>query len=233
MEYLNDIQTYAETHSTEELLRYVADLFPGAVRLSSSLGQEDQVLTDMIAKGNINVQIFTLDTGRLFYETYELLEKTTARYRIPVDVFYPDAAEVEALVRLRGINGFYESIDNRKACCHVRKVQPLARALAGARVWVTGIRADQSANRHDMPFVEWDEARGLYKLNPLLNWTFPEVEAYLHQHNVPYNTLHDKGFVSIGCAPCTRAIEPGEDPRAGRWWWETSQKECGLHGVKQ
>ena len=232
MEHLNDIRTYAAVHSTEELLRYVADLFPGEVRFSSSLGQEDQVLTDMIARGGIGVQIFTLDTGRLFYETYELLDKTTARYRIPVDVYYPDAEQVEALVRLRGINGFFESIDNRKACCAVRKVQPLGRALEGAKVWITGIRADQSANRHEMELVEWDADRQLYKVNPLLHWTLPDVEAYIRRHNVPYNTLHDKGFVSIGCAPCTRAIEPGEDPRAGRWWWETSQKECGLHGVR-
>ena len=232
MEHLNDIRTYAETHSPEDLLRYAADLFPGAVRFSSSLGQEDQVLTDMIARGHIGVQLFTLDTGRLFYETYELLDKTTARYRIPVDVMYPDAEEVETLVRLRGINGFFESIDNRKACCAVRKVHSLERALRGAKVWITGIRADQSANRQDMELVEWDPTRQLYKLNPLLHWTLPDVEAYIQRHNVPYNTLHDKGFVSIGCAPCTRAIEPGEDPRAGRWWWETSQKECGLHGVK-
>lgn len=232
MDHLSDIEAYAAANPPEALLRYVAELFPGAVRFSSSLGQEDQVLTDMIARGKIGIQIFTLDTGRLFYETYDLLDKTTARYRVPVDVYYPDAAGVEALVREKGINGFYESVDNRKACCHVRKVEPLARALRGAKVWVTGIRADQSANRHDMPFVEWDEARQLYKINPLLHWTLADVEAYIERHNVPYNTLHDKGFISIGCAPCTRAIEPGEDPRAGRWWWESSQKECGLHAVK-
>lgn len=232
MDHLSDIEAYAAANPPEALLRYVAELFPGAVRFSSSLGQEDQVLTDMIARGKIGIQIFTLDTGRLFYETYDLLDKTTARYRVPVDVYYPDAAGVEALVRERGINGFYESVDNRKACCHVRKVEPLSRALRGAKVWVTGIRADQSANRHDMPFVEWDEARQLYKVNPLLHWTLQDVEAYIGRHNVPYNTLHDKGFISIGCAPCTRAIEPGEDPRAGRWWWESSQKECGLHAVK-
>jgi phosphoadenosine phosphosulfate reductase len=232
MEYLNDINAYALSHTPEELLRYVSDLFPGATRLSSSLGQEDQVLTDMIARGKINVQIFTLDTGRLFYETYELMDKTTARYRIPLDVYSPDASEVEALVRLRGINGFYESVDNRKACCAVRKVAPLARALEGVKVWVTGIRADQSANRQQMEFVEWDPERQLYKLNPLLHWSLDDVSGYISKFNVPCNTLHDKGFVSIGCAPCTRAIEPGEDPRAGRWWWETSQKECGLHGIK-
>ena len=174
-----------------------------------------------------------MDTGRLFYETYELLDKTTARYRIPLDVYFPDALEVEALVRQRGINGFYESVDNRKACCEVRKVRPLARALEGAHVWVTGIRADQSANRQQMEMAEWDAEKQLYKLNPLLHWSLDDINDYISQYNVPCNTLHDKGFVSIGCAPCTRAIESGEDPRAGRWWWETSQKECGLHGIKQ
>ena len=197
MDYLGDIAAYGAAHPTEALLSYVADLFPGSVRFSSSLGPEDQVLTDMIGRGKIGIQIFTLDTGRLFYETYDLLDKTTARYRIPVDVYYPEAAEVEALVRLRGINGFYESVDNRKACCHVRKVQPLGRALEGAKVWITGIRADQSANRHDMPLVEWDADRQLYKLNPLLHWTLPEVEAYIQRHNVPYNTLHDKDRKSV------------------------------------
>jgi phosphoadenosine phosphosulfate reductase len=233
MEYLNDINAYAPTHTTVEFLHYVAALFPRGVRLSSSLGQEDQVLTDMIARNKIDIQIFTLDTGRLFYETYELLDKTTARYRIPLDVYFPDALEVEALVRQRGINGFYESVDNRKACCEVRKVRPLARALEGAHVWVTGIRADQSANRQQMEMAEWDAEKQLYKLNPLLHWSLDDINDYISQYNVPCNTLHDKGFVSIGCAPCTRAIESGEDPRAGRWWWETSQKECGLHGIKQ
>ena len=232
MEHLNDINAYAASHTQEELLRYVAELFPGKVRFSSSMGQEDQVLTDMIARGKINVQIFTLDTGRLFYETYELMDKTTARYRIPLDVYFPEAADVEDLVRSKGINGFYESIENRKSCCEVRKVRPLARALKGAKVWVTGIRADQSANRQQMTFVEWDEEKQLYKINPLLHWSLEDVNDYIDRYNVPCNTLHGKGFVSIGCAPCTRAIEPGEDPRAGRWWWETSQKECGLHGVK-
>lgn len=232
MEHLNDINAYAASHTPEELLRYVAELFPGKVRFSSSMGQEDQVLTDMIARGKINVQIFTLDTGRLFYETYELMDKTTARYQIPLDVYFPEAADVEDLVRSKGINGFYESIENRKSCCEVRKVRPLARALKGAKVWVTGIRADQSANRQQMTFVEWDEEKQLYKINPLLHWSLEDVNDYIDRYNVPCNTLHGKGFVSIGCAPCTRAIEPGEDPRAGRWWWETSQKECGLHGVK-
>ena len=177
MDLLNDINAYAGTHTPQELLGYVSGLFPGAVKFSSSLGQEDQVLTDMIARDRLDVQIFTLDTGRLFNETYELLDKAGARYRIPVDVYYPDAAEVEALVRTRGINGFFESIDNRKACCAVRKVHPLERALQGAKVWITGIRADQSANRQDMQLVEWDPIRQLYKLNPLLHWALPDVEV--------------------------------------------------------
>jgi phosphoadenosine phosphosulfate reductase len=232
VDLLNDINAYAGTHTPPELLGYVSGLFPGAVKFSSSLGQEDQVLTDMIARDGLDIQIFTLDTGRLFNETYELLEKVGARYRIPMDVYYPDTAEVEALVRSRGINGFYDSVENRKACCAVRKVNPLARALEGAKVWVTGIRADQSANRGKMTVAEWDTEKHLYKLNPLLLWSLEEVLSYIDRHHVPYNTLHDKGFVSIGCAPCTRATRPGEDPRAGRWWWETSQKECGLHGIR-
>jgi phosphoadenosine phosphosulfate reductase len=232
MKYLKDINAYAATHTVEELLQYVADLFPGAACLSSSLGQEDQVLTDMIARSRVPVRIFTLDTGRLFYETYELLDKTQARYKTPIEVYYPDALAVEDLVRTNGINGFYDSVENRKSCCAIRKVQPLTRALEGARVWITGIRADQSANRGLMEVAEWDTDKQLYKLNPLLHWSLDDVNNYIHTYHVPYNSLHDKGFISIGCAPCTRAIEPGEDPRAGRWWWESSHKECGLHGIK-
>jgi phosphoadenosine phosphosulfate reductase len=218
-----------EQASLPEALAMVAELFPGKVVFSSSLGQEDQVLTDIISKNNIDVTIFTIDTGRLFAETYELMERTTARYKRNITVYFPEAGDVESFVNERGVNGFYESVDNRKQCCHIRKVKPLNRALKGAKVWITGLRSEQSANRTDMPLIEWDEDRQLYKFNPLLHWKFEEVLEYIKQHNVPYNPLHDKGFVSIGCAPCTRAIEPGEDIRAGRWWWETSQKECGLH----
>lgn len=232
MVHLNDINEYASSHTVQELLLYIGRLFPGTAKFSSSLGQEDQVLTDMIARSSADIRIFTLDTGRLFNETYELLEKTVARYRIPLDVYYPDAHQLEELVREKGINGFYESIENRKACCAVRKVYPLGRALEGARAWITGIRADQSANRGKMEVAEWDESRKLYKINPLLHWSLEDINTYIEENNVPCNTLHAQGFVSIGCAPCTRAIQPGEDPRAGRWWWEVSQKECGLHGVK-
>ena len=218
-----------EQVSLKESLKLIEDLFPGQVVFSSSLGQEDQVITDAIFRNNIPVTVFTIDTGRLFNETYELLDKTIARYKQPVKVYFPDATDVEAFVLQKGINSFYESVDNRKECCHIRKVKPLNRALAGAKVWVTGLRSEQSANRNQMPMIEWDECRQLYKFNPLINWTYAEVLEYLNLNNVPYNSLHDKGFISIGCAPCTRAIGHGEDARAGRWWWESSQKECGLH----
>lgn len=216
-------------------IRLLTEWFPGGVVFSSSLGQEDQVLTDIIAKNNLPVKIFTIDTGRLFNESYELLERTEARFKISVQVYFPDAKDVEEFVTTKGINSFYESVENRKACCHIRKVKPLNRALEGAKVWITGLRAEQSANRHEMPVIEWMPDRQLYKFNPLIHWGFDEVTDYLELYNVPYNPLHDKGFVSIGCAPCTRPIQPGENARAGRWWWETSQKECGLHvaSIKQ
>jgi phosphoadenosine phosphosulfate reductase len=218
-----------ENSSLPEAIRIVTELFPGTVVFSSSLGQEDQVLTDIIFKNDLPVKIFTIDTGRLFNETYELLDRTTARYKKPVHVYFPEASDVEEFVATKGINSFYESVDNRKGCCHIRKVKPLNRALKGAKVWITGLRAEQSGNRKDMPMIEWAEDKQLYKFNPLINWSYDEMIDYITKYNVPYNRLHDKGFISIGCAPCTRAIEPGEDARAGRWWWETSQKECGLH----
>lgn len=225
----HDIERIESAASLAEGLEIIANLFPGKVFFSSSLGQEDQVITDAIFRNDLPIKVFTLDTGRLFNEAYELLERTTARYKKPVHVFFPGAKEVEEFVSLKGPNAFYESVANRKECCHIRKVLPLNRALEGAEVWVTGLRAEQSENRKDMKTVEWLEDRQLYKFNPLLNWNYDEVVDYLKEFFVPYNPLHDKGFISIGCAPCTRAIEPGENPRAGRWWWESSQKECGLH----
>lgn len=218
-----------EDSSLPEALALVAELFPGQVVFSSSLGQEDQVITDAICKNKIGIKIFTLDTGRLFYEIYELIEKTNARYATNLKIYFPDTTDVETLVSEKGVNSFYQSVENRKECCHIRKVQPLNRALEGAKVWITGLRAEQSDNRKDMPMIEWDEQRQLYKFNPLIKWSYDEMIAYINEHHVPYNTLHDKGFISIGCAPCTRAIDPGEDARAGRWWWETSKKECGIH----
>ena len=216
-----------------DALAQLARTFAGQVVFSSSLGQEDQVLTDIIFQNHLPVEIFTIDTGRLFNETYELLERTEARYGKKISVYFPEAADVESYVSSKGINAFYESADNRKQCCYIRKVKPLNRALAGKKVWITGLRADQSENRHAMPVLEWMEEKQLFKYNPLLHWSYDEVVQYLRENKVPYNRLHDQGFISIGCAPCTRAIEPGEDPRAGRWWWEQSQKECGLHAVNR
>lgn len=220
-----------ETSSLKESIQLVTDVFPESTVFSSSLGQEDQLLTDVIYRNKLPVKVFTIDTGRLFHETYELLERTNARYKTSITVFFPDQSDVEEFVKAKGINGFYESVENRKECCHIRKVKLLNRALQGANVWITGLRAEQSPNRKEMPMIEWDESRQLYKFNPLIRWGYTEVMEYINEFNVPYNTLHDRGFISIGCAPCTRAIEPGEDARAGRWWWETSQKECGLHGT--
>lgn len=218
-----------EKSSLAEALEIVAGIFPVGVVFSSSLGQEDQLLAHVIFTNNLPVKVFTLDTGRLFYETYELLEKTEARYKKNIQVYFPEAADVEEYVKEKGVNGFYESVENRKACCYIRKVKPLNRALKGAKVWITGLRAEQSENRKDMPMIEWDEQRQLYKFNPLIHWSYDEMIAFINENDVPCNSLHDKGFISIGCAPCTRAIEPGEDARAGRWWWEASHKECGLH----
>ena len=232
MEQLQQLQAFFDQQPIADALHSVAALFPGAVKFSTSLGQEDQVLTDIIARNSINVSIFTIDTGRMFNETYETLERTEARYKKRLEVFFPQADAVQQMVNAKGMNLFYESVENRQACCNVRKVEPLNRALQNTKVWITGLRASQNAHRQNIPVVEWLEDKKMFKINPLLHWSFDDVLQYIKEHNVPYNPLHDKGFVSIGCAPCTRAIEPGEDIRAGRWWWEASHKECGLHLVK-
>lgn len=226
---LSDLEAKLNDLSAGAGLALIAELFPEKVVFSTSLGQEDQVITQLIASQNLPIQIFSLDTGRLFPETLELLSRTESKYKTRIKVYYPDTASVEKLVGDIGINGFYESVENRKSCCFVRKVEPLKRALAGNAVWVTGLRAEQSANRSEMRRIEWDEANQIIKYNPLLDWTFEQMITYIEEHRIPYNPLHDQGFISIGCAPCTRAILPGEDARAGRWWWEESKKECGLH----
>ncbi|MFB6454528.1 phosphoadenylyl-sulfate reductase [Chitinophaga sp. Hz27] len=227
---MTDITTALDNKSVGEGIRLLTELYPGAVAFSTSFGQEDQVIADIIWKNNLPVRVFTLDTGRLFQETYDLIDLTMARYKQPIDVYFPETAAVEQLLKAKGPNSFYESVDNRKECCAIRKVVPLNRALQGVKVWITGLRAEQSDNRHDMRAIEWDENKQLYKYNPLIHWPYEKMINYLNENKIPYNKLHDKGFVSIGCAPCTRAIEPGEHPRAGRWWWEVSHKECGLHG---
>jgi phosphoadenosine phosphosulfate reductase len=212
-----------------ERLRLLAEQFPGRVAFSTSLGQEDQVITDAIWRADLPIRVFTLDTGRLFEETYALIDQTCAKYGKQMEVFFPDTAEVEALTSTKGHFSFRNSVEERKACCHLRKVRPLERALQNVDVWITGLRREQSPNRQTMRILEWDENYGLLKSNPLIDWSATEMVAYLERHQVPDNPLHRQGFLSIGCAPCTRAIAAGEDPRAGRWWWESSKKECGLH----
>lgn len=199
------------------------------IAFSTSLGQEDQVLTDVIFRNNHPIKVFTLDTGRLFEQTYDVLNKTQKKYNKSISSFAPDNNELEALLDSKGPYSFYDSIENRKECCSIRKINPLQKALKGVDLWITGLRASQSNSRSTLSFFSYDDAFGLPKFNPLVNWTLEEVEKYLEQNNVPQNSLHKKGFVSIGCEPCTRAVKPGEDIRSGRWWWEESKKECGLH----
>ncbi len=218
-----------ETLSLSESLSFIAEKFQDHIVFSTSLGQEDQVITDAIFKNNLPIKVFTLDTGRLFYEHYELLSKNNARYKTKTQVYFPEAEDVEKYVNEKGINAFFQSVENRKECCFIRKVKPLNRALEGAKVWITGLRAEQSDNRENMPIIEWDDTKQLYKFNPLIHWSYEDVLQYIEKENVQDLPLHKKGFISVGCAPCTRAIAPGEDPRAGRWWWEESKKECGLH----
>ena len=216
--------------SPEEVLKYFIDKCDQKVGFASSLGAEDQVLTDMICKINMNVNIFTLDTGRLFPETYNLIAKTSDHYEKKIKVYFPDHKKVEEMVEELGINHFYKSVENRERCCYLRKKEPLKRAFKGLEAWICGLRRDQSITRFNNKLVEWDEQHGLFKINPLIDWTEGQVWDYIEKNSVPYNELHDKGFPSIGCQPCTRAIEPGEDVRAGRWWWEKPEKrECGLH----
>ena len=199
--------------------------------IASSLGAEDQVLLDMAVEIDPTVRVFTLDTGRLFPETYELMERTIRRYGISLEVQFPEAQDVEAMVREKGPNLFYQSVENRKRCCFVRKVKPLGKVLATLDAWICGLRRSQSVTRNDVAPVEWDDQNGLVKINPLVDWSEEQVWEYIRERDVPYNSLHDRGFPSIGCQPCTRAVEPGDDPRSGRWWWERPEhKECGLHG---
>ena len=216
--------------SPEEVLAYFLENYNDKIALSSSLGAEDQVLTHMVCNIRKNTKIFTLDTGRLFAETYSLIDKTNKKYDIKIDLYFPNYQDVEEMTSKKGINLFYDSIENRKECCRIRKLVPLKRAFKGLDVWICGLRKDQSITRFYSKMVEWDEANGLIKINPLINWTEQQVWDFIKANNIPYNELHDKGFPSIGCQPCTRAIEKGEDVRAGRWWWEEpEQKECGLH----
>lgn len=218
-----------ENLSIEETLAFLANEFSEKVVFSTSFGQEDQVITALIATNELPIKIFTLDTGRLFQETYDVFHKTLKKYKVNIQTLYPETSQVENLLNTKGPNSFYESVENRKECCFIRKVVPLKKGLAGNKVWITGLRAEQSENRYDLALFEYDAHFDIIKFNPLLKWTLAEVQKYIDDNNVPQNSLHKKGFISIGCAPCTRAIVEGEDIRAGRWSWESSHKECGLH----
>jgi len=231
-EKVEELNKRLEDSSPRDVLKYFIKEYKGKIAQSSSLGAEDQVLTDMICSIDNKTRIFSLDTGRLFQETYDLIEKTNKKYNINIDIYFPDWQKVEEMVRKKGINLFYRSIENRKQCCYLRKIEPLKRALKGVEAWISGIRKDQTISRFYTKLVEWDETHNMIKVNPLLNWTEKQVWEYIKENDVPYNKLHDKGFSSIGCQPCTRALKPGEDFRAGRWWWEEPEnRECGLHDM--
>ena len=236
-----DLQKTADRYNAQlkdnsivESLKYLVKQHPGKVVFTTSFGYEDQVITDMIFDNDIDIRVITLDTGRLFPETYKVFRSTVERYQKEIQVYFPPADKVEEMVTKKGPFSFYESLENRKECCHIRKVIPLKRALEGNEIWITGLRASQSNNRSGMKEFEVDEGNNIVKYNPLKDWSLEQTIDYVKTNRVPYNVLHDRGFVSIGCQPCTRAIQPGEDFRAGRWWWEQgSGKECGLHEVKK
>lgn len=230
---IEQLNTELSGKSAEEVITYFIEHYAGEIGLASSLSIEDQVLTDMVRKVDARgerCRIFTLDTGRLFPETYSLIEKTNMHYGTPLQVMFPDYVEVEKMVGQSGVNLFYQSIEKRRQCCHVRKIEPLKRAFEGLEVWICGLRRAQSVTRAAMRVVEWDEGNSMIKINPLIEWSEEQTWDYIKKRGIPYNALHDKEFPSIGCQPCTRAVASGEDIRAGRWWWENpEQKECGLH----
>ena len=227
---LENIKYVMEGLDVVEKLRHLVKTYPDKIVFSTSFGWEDQVITHLIFSNHIPIKVFTLETGRLFPETYYVWNRTLEVYQQPIHAYYPQTGPLENMINQKGPNSFYESVENRKECCQIRKIEPLKRALAGNEIWITGIRAEQSINREDMHDLEWDEGNQLIKFHPIFGWTLAEVKKYIAENNIVYNTLHDKGFPSIGCAPCTRAVQPGEDFRAGRWWWEDqSKKECGLH----
>lgn len=230
MEKLLDIGKIIKGKNAEDILRALSELKNEKIVFSSSLSYEDQIITHMIFSQGLNISVFTLDTGRLFPETYSVLSSTLNRYKKQIQVYYPDTKAAQDLVTNKGPFSFYDSPENRKECCFIRKVEPLKRALSGKTIWITGIRAEHSEGRNNMEVAEWDESNNLIKVHPIFNWSTEQVKEYIKKNNIPYNPLHDKGFISIGCQPCTRSVKEGENFRAGRWWWEdNSKKECGLH----
>ena len=229
-EKVKELNEQLRGKSAEEIVRWAAETFGSEIAFANSFGAEDVALTDVIAKAAPSIRVFTLDTGRLHDETYEVMERVRVRYQMPIVSYFPDREAVEKLEREKGYYSFRESVENRKECCGIRKVVPLKRALSGLSAWMTGLRREQSVTRTEMQALEWDEGNGIAKVNPLIDWSEQDVWDYIKANDIPYNLLHDRGFPSIGCAPCTRAIKPGEDVRAGRWWWENPEnKECGLH----
>ena len=217
--------------STEEVLKWVVDTYGDRVALACSFGAEDVVLVDLLSRVTDRPRVFAIDTGRLHGETYEVAERLRERYGLSLETYYPQREAVETLAREQGFFSFRQSLEARHACCHIRKVEPLNRALGELDAWITGLRREQSVTRTAVQVIERDEAHGgLAKLNPLVDWTDDQVWEHIRAHQVPYNRLHDEGYPSIGCEPCTRVVKPGEHPRAGRWWWESPEhKECGLH----
>jgi len=226
---IEDIIKNTEGLPISETIGWLTKRYTNKVLFSTSFGKEDQALTHLIFQNNLPVRVFTLDTGRLFQETYETFERTRKKYRRNIEVFFPQHDQIEHLLKIKGPNSFYESIENRKECCAIRKVEPLKRALSDGKIWITGLMADQTEYRKDLPIFEYDNYFKIIKYNPLLQWTRAELELYIEQNKIPVNTLHSKGYPSIGCAPCTRTVAPGDDYRSGRWWWENSHKECGIH----
>lgn len=228
---LNELSSQLTGKSIEERLKTLADLFPGRIIFTTSFGIEDQVITHKIFKNNLDIKVATLDTGRLFPQTYDVFSNTNSRYRKKITAYFPEYQSVEKMVSEKGPFSFFDSKENRIECCRLRKVVPLNRALKGMECWISGIRASQSDDRNQMDWLEYDDQRKLFRFYPLFDWSFEDVENFIKENNIPYNSLHDKGYVSIGCEPCTRAVKPGEDFRAGRWWWENDgPKECGCHG---
>lgn len=228
---LKSLAKSAQDKDPVSILRLAVDHFGAAsVALASSLGAEDQVLTQMVRTQFPQVNIFSIDTGRLPQETHDVMRETAKAYGFSYDVLHPDENELSPLIARHGLDMFYESVELRKACCHARKITPLQKKLRNLSAWICGLRKGQSAARQAVQAVEWDEANNLFKVNPLAEWTEDQVWDYIRQNHIPYNKLHDQGYPSIGCAPCTRAVKPGEDIRSGRWWWEEStNKECGIH----
>ena len=230
MQKIETLKSKISGHTSLDILDILSSLKEEKLTFSTSLGYEDQIITHYISTKEINSTLFSLDTGRLFPETYSVLQTTLEKYKKSIQIYFPDTKSIENLITEKGPLSFYESVENRKECCMIRKVEPLKRALKGYTIWITGIRKEQSQDRENISQIEWDSHNEIIKVHPLLYWTFDDIKKYIKENKVPYNSLHDKGFISIGCQPCTRSVKEGEDFRAGRWWWEdATKKECGLH----